>query len=271
MDSVSIPIPEAPHPIRRVLHINELEHDEKAVLFPKHLIKALIRKWTRIFNPLLKLHKDVQILNACMDTVTFSNCYDVKFNSTHFTYNRLKKEFELHVTPMLRQDILCFGGGRRKSMFISVRSPKLRLLFVRFFEQINSIRFCSGCGNFSHSMHYYEDVDMCETCLFEEISASQRTEVKTCSICLEEHKRGYKARCGHFFHRKCLAQVSSIPYPRCPLCRSALDPADAYLDDEANRHLNHGDHYDEFDDEDDDYYSDDDQIHDEFRGLNMRE
>jgi hypothetical protein len=200
----------------------------------------------------LKKNKDVRTLSACLDTATFINCHNVKFNATHFTFDRITKEFNLDVTPMSYQDILCFSSTRKRGMLIRVKSCKLRILFTKFFEQINKIQFCASCGNFAHSAHYYQDVDMCETCLFEEISSSENKNTEICSICQEESKRMFKTGCGHFFHRKCLAGVNPKPYPKCPMCRAALDPADSYLDDESNRHMRDelNDEYDSYEDDD---------------------
>lgn len=235
----------------RILNINEIDcPDGKKLSFPKPLIDALIHKWLPLFNSLLKKNKDVQIINTCLDTATFTNCHDVKFSSTYFSYDRLKKYFEINVTPMYHQDILCFRASNRRGMFIRVKSPKLRTLFIKFFEQINKIRFCSDCGNFCDSIHYYDDMDMCETCLFNEINASLKKETYTCSICQEEGKRMFKTNCGHYFHRKCLSKINPNPYPKCPLCRANLDPDDSYMAD--NPHP--------YDQEDDDDFFDEDEM-----------
>lgn len=230
----------------RILNVSEVEftEDTNSAKFPKHLIDSLVEKWVNLFNFLLKKNKDVRLINAHLDTARFTNCHGVKFNATHFSYNRIKKEFELHVSPMYNQDILCFRSDKnRPGMFIRCKSSKLRNLFVKFFELINKIRFCSSCGSCVMSKSYYADLDMCEACLFEEISASQKSETHTCSICQEDGKRMYKTNCGHYFHRKCLAKINPMPYPRCPLCRKALDTDDEYMDDEAN--------HDDFDEDND--------------------
>ena len=219
----------------KVLHFNELNIcDEKKIIFPKVFIDSLVNKWKNIFNSILKKNKDVKIIHACLDTSTFTNCYNVKFNYTHFSFDRSEKEFEIQITPIKDQDLLCFNS--KKKLLIHIQSKKLRTLFINFFEQINKIRFCSSCGNFSYTSTYHEDVDMCEVCVFEEISSSIKTEIHMCSICQEENKRMYKTNCGHYFHRKCLSQINPSPFPRCPLCRKALDPSDEYLSDQYHDH-----------------------------------
>ena len=230
--SVSISLKPIP---KGTLYINTISCEQiNNIPFPKELMDSIVSKWREIFNTLLKKHKDVRILNACLDTVTFTNCYGVKFNSTNFLFDRITKEFELNVTPMRNQDILCFNQYCKRGIFIQIKSAKIRTVFTKFFEKINTIRFCPSCGSFSHSINYYSKLDMCETCLFNEITASHKEETFTCTICLEDGKKMYKTNCGHHFHRKCLSQLNPYELPRCPLCRKPLDPADEYIDNEEN-------------------------------------
>jgi hypothetical protein len=200
-------------------------------VFPSNYMNSLITKWKNIFNAVIKTNKNVSIINACLDTETFVNCHGVKFNTTHFTYNKKTKEFQVKVTPMQKQDILCFKNEKNKvqDLTIEIKSVSLFVLFTQFFENINRARFCSQCGTYCHTLHFYPEHDMCETCLFAEIACSVNTTTETCSICHEEMHRFYTTPCDHHFHRKCLTKINSLPYLRCPLCRTNLDKEDDFL------------------------------------------
>jgi hypothetical protein len=214
----------------RTIHINPyslVDQIPSKVAFSKPLIDCLIKKWKNIFNVLLRKHKDVASIDACMDTESFTNCHGVKFNSAHFCFNRLNKEFSIRAYPKHRQDVL-WRGSRMKEGTIGVYIThiKLRGLFTKFFERINRIYFCSDCG--SVATHYYEELGMCEACLFEEIASSQKVESILCPICQEEGKRLFKTKCGHHFHRRCLVKIDPMPFLRCPVCREPLESDDDY-------------------------------------------
>lgn len=228
-----LPMPSLP----KSMNILDVKDDSpKGSNFPVKYMNSLLIKWKTLFNDIMKKHRDVRILNACMDTATFMNCNGVKFATTHFTYNRDQKEFDIHVQPMYQQDNMCFRHNpRRRGIFILVKSPKLKTLFLKFFEKINKIHFCVECGNFVYDTHFYPEHDICETCLFEEIACAQRKETQICSICLEPMKRWYKTHCGHYFHRRCLVGIDRNRIARCPNCRAALDPEDQqFLDEEGD-------------------------------------
>jgi hypothetical protein len=213
--------------ISNVINVNEklLEMNEELNL-PKELINSVINKWRKIFNSLLKTNKNAKILIASIETENFVNCRGVKFGDTRLSYDRSKKIFEIFVSPINKQDVLCFETWKQRKLIIKLTSDSLKKLFVDFFMQINKVHFCKDCGNFAYGTAFYEDLDKCETCLFEEITTSQCKVEEICAICQEKTKRWYKTVCGHKFHRKCLSQVIPNPIIKCPICRTCLDTRD---------------------------------------------
>ena len=215
---------------KNVINVNEklLEMNEETNL-PKDLINSVINKWRKIFNSLIKTNKNAKILIASIETEQFVNCRGVKFGDTRLTYDRTKKIFEIFVSPINKQDVLCFETWKQKKLIIKLTSNSLKKLFVDFFAQLNKVYFCGDCGNFAYGTAFYEDLDKCETCLFEEITTSQSKVEEICAICQEKTKRWYKTVCGHKFHRKCLSQVIPNPIIKCPICRTCLDTRDEML------------------------------------------
>lgn len=217
-----------------VLNVNkaimDTEHNDTFKL-PKELLNALTSKWRMLFNNLLKNNKHAKVLVASIDTENFVNCRGVKFGDTRFTYDRIKKIFELFVSPINKQDNLCFEEWKQKKMIIKVKNTSLRSLFLDFFNQINKIYFCKDCGNFAYGIAFYETIDKCESCLFEEIAASQSSKEEICAICQETTKKWYTTKCGHKFHRKCLSQVVPNPILKCPICRRCLDTRDEVIEE----------------------------------------
>lgn len=244
-----------------VLNVNKAimkyEHNNVNSL-PKELLKALTNKWRMLFNNLLKNNKNAKVLVASIDTENFVNCRGVKFGDTRFTYDRVKKTFELFVSPINKQDNLCFEEWKQKKMIIKVKNISLRSLFIDFFHQINKIYFCKDCGNFAYGIAFYETIDKCESCLFEEIAASQSSKDEICAICQETTKKWYTTKCGHKFHRKCLAQVIPNPILKCPICRQCLDSRDEVIEEYIQQQIR----------QDDLDYEESDEDIEEFNSMN---
>jgi hypothetical protein len=199
--------------------------------YPKLLINSLVRKWRDIFNEYLRQNKTARRIDALLDSLHFQSHHGVKFEHTHLIYDRSTKAFEIQCSATPDQDVLCFPTEEMSSFFIHGHSKSLRKVFVELFNKVNNLRFCSSCGQFAFESSYHEELDMCEHCVFEELSASQRKETKLCPICQEDMKRWYTTRCGHHFHRKCLARMDPTNELRCPLCRKWLCEDDECFDD----------------------------------------
>ncbi len=206
-----------------VVNISSVIEANKLVVYPAKLINMLSTKWGSVFNKHIQKHPEARKITVDLDTIFSKNCYGVKFTSTEFNYYRHSKMYELTTQPMMRQDILSFTTPQ-KQLQIIVRDSNVKALFRKYFAHINDIRFCSSCGNLAHSLHYYNDLDCCECCLIEEISATTKKEKHECPICLEEVKCPYKTVCNHLFHRKCLANIDTKRGLRCPVCRDPLNP-----------------------------------------------
>jgi hypothetical protein len=200
------------------------------------MYKAITEKWKALIIEKIKEQKSLDhiYVGVEMDTEGFTNCHGVKFNNARINYNKLEKTFSIHVNPSFRQDILCINDSEYecRNICVNVQGNYLKKLFKQFFQKVNTVHFCQDCGNFCEDPHFYLKFDMCERCVFEEIACSSKVETKMCSICQEETKRSYKTICGHHFHRRCLAKVNPVPFPRCPICRHCLDDSNSYIDDE---------------------------------------
>ncbi len=201
MESSIICIPSSDSKERKYIPIDEILTQNK-IQYPKKLIKAIVSKWKTIFNTVLHKNKTARIIQASINTNEyFINCRNVKFGHICFVYDRQTKIFNLMVSPVLYQDFLC-NINKGYKMIIKVSNTSLTKLFLDFFDHINKIFFCEECGNYVLNTSYYEELEKCETCVFETICSSQKTQEEPCAICLETTKHWFTTKCGHKFHRK---------------------------------------------------------------------
>jgi len=201
--------------------------------FPKEYIECLVKKWRRVLNSLLNQDKTANYVEEQIQSITLENQYGVKFEGPIVSYDRRVKNYSIRVSAYRHQDILCEKdferNDRHSPIFICEKSQSLRAMFIEFFKKVNTVRFCSQCGSYCFDKNYYTQHSMCESCVMNNILATQKTEEKPCAICQESTKRWYSLDCGHCFHRSCLSKINSTPYPRCPLCRKFVYEDDEYL------------------------------------------
>lgn len=193
----------------------------------KALINMLVDNKRKLFNQLLKINKDVDEVRDTEETV-FTTSHGVKICVLSLTYSRRTKLFTLAATPLYWQDPLTFTPKRPRCFHFRTESERLRTAYFDFFTRAENLRYCQHCGNIANSAYFYESKQMCEVCIYEEATSSLKpeSELRACTICLEESKRLCRTNCGHYFHRPCLSKINPDSHGilRCPLCRAPLDP-----------------------------------------------
>lgn len=211
-----------------------IDFEKETTAVPKKLIKHLAEKWKTFFRLMVAKHKNIREFTAPLTNLPFKNRFDVLWQPPQISIDILQENFRLSTRPSSRQDQLCFDFVYDPGFHISLTGKRLGLLLKEFFETINQARWCASCGEFSWNYAYNSDLEICSHCLIEEICAFSKTEIHHCPICMEDGKRMYKTRCGHYFHRACLAKVESIDFgPKCPVCRTYLDIHDERISDAA--------------------------------------
>jgi len=199
---------------------------------PKKFIKCLVKKWDTFFRLMRNNHKNTREFVAPLGSLPFKNKFGVSWLPPTIALDVVQQTFRLSSRPSSQQDQLCFLPAYDPGFNVSLTNNKLKTLFVNFFETVNQARWCSNCGEFSWNCAYNSEMEMCDHCLVEEICAFSKSDSQHCTICLEDGKRLYKTRCGHYFHRACLAKTESDGFgPRCPLCRAYLDIYDERISD----------------------------------------
>jgi hypothetical protein len=121
------------------------------------------------------------------------------------------------------------GGDVWNDRIVNVRSynpiEAARGVLSRYLD-IGSMR-CSDCGMFSPDVVQNEDEtkNLCKACAGFVIAGISVT--SACSICQEEMLRPFQSFCGHFFHRKCVAEYVKMGGVECPNCRVVWVDADS--------------------------------------------
>lgn len=226
------PIPPLPIPSGTLTFSTQdlINFEKESTQIPEKYIQNLSKKWKRFFHQVIAKHKTTREFIVPFTTLPFKNRFNVIWQPPQICADVVHQNFRISSRPSSRQDQLCFDPVYDPGFHISLTGKKLKALFARFFETINQARWCSNCGEFSWNYAFNSESEICDHCLIEEICASVNTETFHCSICLEDGKRMYKTRCGHHFHRRCLAKIESSDFgPKCPLCRLYLDPHDEYI------------------------------------------
>lgn len=201
-----------------------IDAEKEKIPVPKRLVKALSEKWTKIFRFMVAKHPTIREFTAPITNLPFTNRFNVSWQPPQISIDILQKNFRISARPSSRQDQLCFEPAYDPGFNISLTGKRLSLLFKEFFETINQARWCSNCGEFSWNYAYISELEICDHCLMEEICAFSKSETQHCTICMENGKRMYKTRCGHYFHRSCLSKIESVDFgPKCPVCRTYLD------------------------------------------------
>lgn len=210
----------------------ELQAPEKLKI-SKKFVTVLEQRYAAHFKTLLTAKPTTRSIAVCC-AGPMRNRNGVILQPPKISFDRTAKLYTIVSMPTPHADFLPTDNGAYL-LRICIHVKKLKTALLRFFATANKIHFCRACGMYAWNCDWYESLNMCSKCVFEECMYSTASKSHKCSICQESTKRAYRTRCGHYFHRQCLSEHASINMDelmRCPNCRVILDEDEEPLGDD---------------------------------------